>query len=563
MPVRTTTADVVTIRTEHTRALWLLVALGTAGAALAVLRLLRGGGLLDVWLLAGLLLASLGLTALYWVTATVCGDAHGLRRRTLLRRRGVAWSDIADLRVQRHHGHRGTTLRVAVVLRDGRVRLLPLPYASTHDEEDFDRRTAALRALLHQYGTPASDHLAVVSHRTAGYGGPVRPLALAALLLACAAAAAWFVPGVAADERAWRSAAPCPAGTSAAQPRDADREPPARDCLSTAPAVIERIDVNGPKQRSVLHFAGHPLETAGVPRDAALEYRPGDEVRLTVWRGRVMRIAGEHHVWQEHVSTARAQAAVAAGLVLAAGWPGAVALLRLRARRLPADEVLPSALPFAGVLAGTALWLLPLCYLHPTSPLGSPTTISWAAAGSLATLALLAGAWHATRVRAPRGPATPRDPGSDRPENAENAEGPEGPEGPATGQPETEAEAFLPARFLEHTDYNPHGFGTHIVLGGGEPAVTPHAGPGRFAARRIPAQRLSLERIRRPRGDDGDTVPRGWHVAELDDAGTPVRLAAAPSDLTRILRALGCADPAAPAAGRTTTRDGERHPRNP
>ncbi|TLQ43580.1 hypothetical protein [Streptomyces marianii] len=41
------------------------------------------------------------------------------------------------------------------------------------------------------------------------------------------------------------------------------------------------------------------------------------------------------------------------------------------------------------------------------------------------------------------------------------------------------------------------------------------------------------------RGGDGDTVPRSWHIAELDDAGRPVRLAAAPGDLTRIIRRLG------------------------
>ncbi|MGO4756137.1 PH domain-containing protein, partial [Streptomyces sp. 2MCAF27] len=109
-----------------------------------------------------------------------------------------------------------------------------------------------------------------------------------------------------------------------------------------------------------------------------------------------------------------------------------------------------------------------------------------------------------------------------------------------TGGPaEQETEAFLAARFLEHTDYNPHGFGTHIVLGGGPPAVTPHPGPGRFAAKRIPVERLSVANVRRARGSDGDTVPRSWHIAELDDAGEPVRLAAAPDDLVRIIRELG------------------------
>ncbi|MFF1648558.1 hypothetical protein [Streptomyces sp. NPDC058240] len=101
----------------------------------------------------------------------------------------------------------------------------------------------------------------------------------------------------------------------------------------------------------------------------------------------------------------------------------------------------------------------------------------------------------------------------------------------------------MAARFLEQTDYNPHLFGTHIVLGDGPPAVTPHPGPGRFAAKPIPVDRLTVKSVRRVRGGDGDTVPGGWHIAELDDEGRPVRLAAAPADLTRIIRELR------PAAG--------------
>ncbi|MGP4113299.1 hypothetical protein ACTWP5_20600 [Streptomyces sp. 4N509B] len=68
--------------------------------------------------------------------------------------------------------------------------------------------------------------------------------------------------------------------------------------------------------------------------------------------------------------------------------------------------------------------------------------------------------------------------------------------------------------------------------------MTPHAGPGRFAARPIPVRRLAVRAVRPVRGDDGDGVPRGWHAAEFDDAGTPVRLAAPPRHLPRILRAL-------------------------
>lgn len=77
---------------------------------------------------------------------------------------------------------------------------------------------------------------------------------------------------------------------------------------------------------------------------------------------------------------------------------------------------------------------------------------------------------------------------------------------------------FLAARFLESTDYNPNHFGTYILLGDGPPAVVPHPGPGRFAARPIPARRLTVQGVRRLRGgDDGETVPRGWHVAEPVD----------------------------------------------
>lgn len=142
-----------------------------------------------------------------------------------------------------------------------------------------------------------------------------------------------------------------------------------------------------------------------------------------------------------------------------------------------------------------------------------------------ATVALFALAWRATGVR--------------KPENGVAEE---------VGRPGREV--HLAARFLEHTDYNPHGFGTHIVLGDGPPAVTPHPGPGRFAARRIPVERLTVKDVRRIRGSDGDTAPRSWHIAELDDAGEPVRLAAAPADLTRIVHELRAAGAPVDASNR-------------
>ncbi|MFI1336897.1 PH domain-containing protein [Streptomyces sp. NPDC020845] len=502
----------VTCRSPWKRPLWFFVGLGAAGAGLAVVRLVFWGGRWDVvWSAGGLVLALVGVASLRGVTARVSADAHGLHTRTLLRRRSVPWADVADLRVRLKYANTPRvqeTRGVSLVLRDGRKRLLPLPRSWSPQDPDFDAKLDALRALHRRYGAPESSHVPVVSYRTAGRGW-VGSLSLCALLVAGGCVAAWFVPGMVSDERAWRSATPCTARTPATE-RDT--------CVSTLSAVIARTDVNGLKQPSWLYFTeSRPLERLEVSSDAAEDFKAGDRVELTVWRGQVREVAGEGHMWREHIPGAGEVAVLAAVFVLAAGYPGAQVLLRLRGRRLPDDEVLPSAFPFAAALAGTALWLLPLCYLHPTTLFASPGSITWAATGSLVTVGLFTWAWRATRVRTPTEPQAT--------------------DGPA----EPETEAFLAARFLEHTDYNPHGFGTHIVLGGGPPAVTPHPGPGRFAAKRIPVERLSVANVRRARGSDGDTVPRSWHIAELDDAGEPVRLAAAPDDLVRIIREL---DPA-------------------
>ncbi|WP_327188978.1 PH domain-containing protein [Streptomyces xinghaiensis] len=520
-----TSAREVTCRSPYRPTLGFFLALGVAGAVLAVARAASRGTLLDVWLGVGLFFALVGFASVRGVTAEVRGDAYGLHSRTLLRHRSVPWRDIADLRIRlRYPGaYRSKEIRrVGLVLRDGRKRLLPLPSCGASPDPEFDAKLDALRALHRRYGAPESDHRPVVSSRTAG-GGWAGSLILCVLLLAGAGVAASFVPGTASEARAWRSAVPCAAEASTAEPSE--------DCLSTLPAVIERTEVNGPKQPSQLYFSdGRPLEQLSVSREAAQAFRPGDRVELTVWRDQVMEVTGERQVWHKHVIPAGDVAVFAAVLVLAAGYPGARVLLRLRERRLPDDEVLPSALPFVGALAGTALWLLPLCYVHPTTLFTSPVAVTWAAAGSLVTLGLLVWAWRATRVRGP------------------------GDTGAAGESPEAEkgedGEVFLPARFLEHTDYNPHHFGTHIVLGGGgPPAVTPHSGPGRFAAKPIPVERLTVREVRRVRGDDSEAVSRSWHIAELDDAGLRVRLAAAPADLARILRELGAADTSPEPAG--------------
>ncbi|MDK1348984.1 PH domain-containing protein [Streptomyces sp. 378] len=495
-----------------------------AGTGLAVVRVAYGNGPADVWACAGLLVALLGVACLYGAVVQVSADAYGVHSRTLLRRRSVPWRDIADLRVYVQYGRHGQEIhRVEVVPRGGGpTRRLPLPASvSSGDRPDFDAKLHALRALHRLYGTPESNHVAVISKRTAGRGTAVS-LILCVLLLAGAGLAAWFVPATEALKQAWTSAAPCTAEAPAAEgpgsPVPERSREPEGDCLTTLSAVITRVEVGKGKQSSRLYFAeSRPLERLSVSQEGAQGFRPGDRVELTVWRGEVRQVTGEHHVWREHFPSGGEVAVIAAGCALAAGYPASVVLLRRRGRRLPADEVLPSALPFAGALAGTALWLLPLCYLHPTTPPTSPGALTWAVAGFLATLGAFTRAWRATRIRTPQKAAAPRTP---------------------PGLSDEDEEVFLAARFLEPTDYNPNNFGTHIVLGGGPPAVTPHPGPGRFAAKRIPAERITVKDIRRPRGGDGDGVPRSWQIAELDDAGRPVHLTAAPTDLARIIQAL-------------------------
>ncbi|WCN05127.1 PH domain-containing protein [Streptomyces sp. M92] len=504
-----TAGEEVICRPPRTRPLWVFVGLGAAGAVLAAGRLVYSGEFVDWWVGGGLLAAVVGVAFLHAVTLEVRADAYGVHTGSRLRRRrSVSWRDIADLRVHIQYGRHGEEyFRVGMVGRNGRTRRLPLPLSvSRQDRADFEATLDALRTLHRRHGEPESDHLAVISKRTSGRGVAV-PLVLCVLLLAGAGLAAWFVPVTGATKEAWTSAVPCHAGTASTE---------SRECLTTEDAVIAWTEVGGAKQPSRLYFAsGRPVDRITVSREGAQGFRAGDRVELTWWRGQVRVVAGNRHVWREHFTSAGSVAVIAATLALVAGWPAARLLVHRRGRRLADDEVLPSVLPFLGALGATALWLLPLCYLHPLGPPASTGFLVWAAAGTLATSGLFVLAWRATRVRTPleaASGASPREPAA--------------------------ADVFLAARFLESTDYNPNHFGTHIVLGDNPPAVVPHPGPGRFAARPIPVQRLTLQGVRRLRGGDGEAVPRSWHVAELDDAGEPVRLAAAPADLIRIIRAL-------------------------
>ncbi|MFE9847763.1 PH domain-containing protein [Streptomyces sp. NPDC005576] len=481
--------------------------------------------------------ADLGSTA-----PGVHADAGGVRCRGALRRVTIPWQDVVALRVHRAPMKSGERRRVSLLLRDGRVRSLPRPRSYRITDPEFDAEVEALRVLHRRHGTPAEpDHLHVITTRTGGHGvtGPIAwcvPLLLVAMVISL-----WAVPNSLADERAWRAVVPCTAATPLAE---------RGECLSTLPGVVVRTDVHERRKYNSLYVsAGRKTDRIRVSHETAGAFARGDRLEVTFWRGRPRAFTGAHGQWHEHRAPAGQLLALAVALVLAAGYPAARAVQRVRGRRLPDDEVLPSALPFAGALLVTALWLLPLCVLHPTDMLGSPTTTTWAGVGAAVTAGLLVLAFHVSRVRPPRHTVRAGDAGNtENTENTKDTKDTHDADDTVTADGEA---VFLSARFLEATEYNPHHFGTHVVLGGGDVlAVSPHAGPGRFGVHRVPVERLTLLRVRRVRGGDGDEVSRGWHVAEFDDAGTPVRLSAAPDDLARILRALE----RAAAAGEDTER---------
>ncbi|MGW3512339.1 hypothetical protein [Streptomyces sp. NPDC000994] len=234
---------------------------------------------------------------------------------------------------------------------------------------------------------------------------------------------------------------------------------------------------------------------------------------LTFWRGRVMKVVGKRYVWHVNVPAAGGTAVFAAVFALAACYPAAHSLLSLLGRRLRDDGELPPALPFGGALVATALWLLPLCYLHPTTLFSSPVAITWLAVGSLLTLGLFAGAWHTTCAPGTAAGTT---------EKSRRRRG----RGGIPGRPLPGGHRLQPAR-LRH----PHRPGRRPSRGGAR------SGPVRGETDTGGAPHPQ-ERTARP---STDPVDRRWDVAEFDDAGTPVRLAAEPADLARVLRGLDLA----------------------
>lgn len=162
----------VSCRPRWTRTLRVFAGLGWTGAAVGAALTAYTGTV--AWLVPALLCALAGFAALHRVTARVGADDRGLHSRTLLRRRSVPWSEVAELRIRARYAHlaRGEeSRRVSVLLRDGRRWELPLPRTWTPDTEEFDATLERLRALHRLHGPGAA-----TAEPGAGPGGAPRTI---------------------------------------------------------------------------------------------------------------------------------------------------------------------------------------------------------------------------------------------------------------------------------------------------------------------------------------------------------------------------------------------------
>ena len=107
----------------------------------------------------GILAAIVGMGAatgaLWLLRRRVEAGPDGLRFRTVLRWRQLAWQDIArfeDLRVEgADPRRRSTELRVAARLRDGSTVSLPVPWMGPAEMSVFEKQLSQLRALHRRY----------------------------------------------------------------------------------------------------------------------------------------------------------------------------------------------------------------------------------------------------------------------------------------------------------------------------------------------------------------------------------------------------------------------------
>lgn len=147
----------VSCRPTAPRTLAYFIASGVLGAGVAAARFGYGAAFDDSWADLGLVLTVVGVPCVHLLGARVDADAEGLRSRTVLRRRSVAWRDIADLRVQVRKVRGTQVRRVRVVRHDGRTWRLPLPVSGNADDQvAFDAKLAALRALHRRHALGAS-----------------------------------------------------------------------------------------------------------------------------------------------------------------------------------------------------------------------------------------------------------------------------------------------------------------------------------------------------------------------------------------------------------------------
>lgn len=352
---------------------------------------------------------------------------------------------------------------------------------------------------------PSGEHRAWTSFVATGFG--VLALLVSVLFLGA-------VPGALDDRRAYLTAPVCPGGS---RPHD--------DCVAVVPATVRGLS-DEPRGRGVRHWLGVSERGTGEVRRLRMSgagpvfgvVRPGDEVRLTYWRGEVRTVgfgsvdqatqASPANGWRLPLGVGLALLPVGALLLWTARfvrrgpegaasrpwWPACVwgAGLTLSGAALPAARVGPDV---AGVLLVTA----------------AAVPVSAAVGG-------LCGAWMRGRLR-----------------RAEDTSGivPRRPR----------AKACVRTGVHGEVPYSVPGFG-HLVVGDGRPAATGDP-VGRFARRPLP-RTLVPERVRA----FGPADPAGWQrlyrydgvVLECRDGPRPVLVVTSRRDAPLVLGALTASD---------------------
>ena len=345
---------------------------------------------------------------------------------------------------------------------------------------------------------------------------------LGLLILLAAAWAFALLPGRLAERDAYRDATPCPAAA------------PAPECVSTAPATVAGTE-DDPRGKSVqywLLFTEPGREEVQRVRmigentvyDAV---RPGDEITLTRWHGKVRAVRfGTAEQETAAAPADRWRLPLGLGLtlypfgLLACGLAGWYAHRRCR--------------PGAGRPGARAVMVVSVAAVAQAA-VGIPAAMAAADAGKAllaevvalpvaVLLGLAAGWWLGRRLRAAADvsalvPVPPTEP------------------------------RHLRATVAGEVPYAVDGY-DFLVVGDGPVVATPDP-QGGFAARRLPGT-LRVRRVRAWTEDD----PEDWTavhgvdavVLECEDETRPVRIVCARREAPLLLGALGAPAPAAPPA---------------